>query len=208
MLVEKELWGNQGRMWRRIVVPSNWKSSHLFSRLITTGRATPLGTKYFLEQGNVSMIHSFKNSQLNIHPLILNSPMHPASNKEGLDSLYLGSVLKYRINCFHVYSRSTSPSGTNIWYTTAVEELVQTGIDREGLVTIANLGKISHRDELIQVLEEAWSVTDQEYIDIVTLEVPSLLLLPPSLPLFMTPRSIIKTGKKVAMVTTLLSLAS
>lgn len=131
------------------------------------------------------MIHTFKNSKLNIHPLILSSPMHPMSPKEGLDSLYLGSVLKYRINCFHVYSRSVlSPSGNpNIWYTTAVEDLIQTGIDREGLVTIANLGKISHRDELIQVLEEAWSVTDQEYIDIVTLEVshlptPSLTPLP------------------------------
>jgi hypothetical protein len=189
-------------MWRRIIVPSKWKAGGLFSRSITNGRATPLGTKYFLEQGNVSMIHSLKNSKLNIHPLILNTPMHPTSNKEGLDSLYLGSVLKYRINCFHVYSRSTPSSGSgssNVWYTTAVEDLVQTGIDREGLVTIANLGKISHRDELMQVLEEAWTVTDQEYIDIVTLEVPCLPLRSSS----QSPHSTIKTGKRVAMVTTL-----
>lgn len=137
-------------------------------RSITNGRATPLGTKYFLEQGNIPLIHTLKRTGLNIHPLILNTPMHPTSNREGLDSLYQGSVLKFRTNCFHVYSRY---SDGKIWYTKAVEELVQSGVDREGLVTIANVGKVSHRDDLMQVLDEAWSVTDQEYIDIITLQV-------------------------------------
>lgn len=158
-------------LWQRFSAVYQFKKPiyglNLF-RNITNGRATPLGTKYFLEQGKIPMVHTLKSSSLSIHPLILNMPMHPSSNRKILDSLYQGSILKYRTNCFHVYSRY---SDGNIWYTRAVEEVVQSGIDREGLVTIAHVGKISHREELMNVLDEAWSVTDQEYIDIITLQV-------------------------------------
>jgi hypothetical protein len=162
-------------MWRNCFRTQKWNIRQIVTRNVTTGRATPIGTKYFLEQAKIPMIHTFKKSKLNIHPLILSSPMHYDANKEGLDSLYEGAVLKFRTNCLYVYSRD---SKGKVWYTNAVNDLVEAGVDREGLVTIANIGKVAHRDELIRVLEDAWSLTDQEHIDIITLEVPSLSFLP------------------------------
>jgi hypothetical protein len=190
-------------MWRNSFKSQKWNLRQIWSRQITAGRATVIGTKYFLEQAKLPMIHTLKKSKLNIHPLILHPPMHPEANKEGLDSLYDGAVLKYRTNCLHVYSRD---SKGKVWYTKAVQDLVEAGVDREGLVTIANIGKVAHRDELLRVLEEAWSLTDQEFIDVITLEVqpsPALAVCLPSE--YFSSSSIlfstIKIGKKVISAT-------
>lgn len=139
----------------------------LQSRNIVLGRATSLSTKYYLEQSKIPFIHTLKISNLNIHPFIINTPLHQQTNKENINQLYIGTILKYSFNCFYVYSRNNN----NKWYTTCVTNLIEQGIDREGLVTIANLGKIKNKDELMEVLDDAWTVTDQEFIDIVTLEV-------------------------------------
>ena len=153
-------------MWKKRSILNSLFSFQ--SRSIIIGRASTLGTKYFLEQRKIPLIHTLKKSNLYIHPLIISSPLHPETNKENMNDLITGAILNESYNCFHVYSREKT---NQIWYTTCVTDLIEQGIDREGLVTIANLGKISNKNELMNVLDEAWTVTDQEFIDIVTLEV-------------------------------------
>jgi hypothetical protein len=145
--------------------------SSFSSRYITLGRATTIGTKYFLENGQISLRQTLKGKRgqsLEINPLILSSPLHFHSNKEILDTLYSGTILKQGINCLYVYSRNEKGQ---IWYTNAIKSIVEAGVDREGLVTIANVGKVRTKDDLMRILDEAWTVTEQEYIDLVTLEV-------------------------------------
>ncbi len=161
----------------RSFIPSKFSFFTITSiRSITLGRATTIGTKYFLENGHIPFKQTLKgrtgqSQSLEINPLILSSPLHYDSNKETLDTLYQGTILRQGVNCLYVYSRN---SRGQMWYTNAIKGIVEAGVDREGLVTIANVGKVRTKDELMKILEEAWTVTDQEYIDLVTLEVRPL----------------------------------
>jgi len=137
-------------------------------RNLVTGRASTKGTKYFLESSDIRLQHHLKQSNLYINPMIIGNPFTlQDGHEEAIDTLYYGAVMEDRSNCFYVYSNNDD--GT--WYTKIVERMVEDGLDRESLVTVANIGSVRHPDEVLQRLEEARQLTDQESIDIAMLNV-------------------------------------
>lgn len=138
-------------------------------RLATNGRATSAGTRYFLEQSKLRIHHALKRSNLYINPIIVGKPMAGVGRIDSMDSLYAGAVIQNRSNCLHVYA--ATPDGP--WHSHAVKSLIDAGVDREGLVTIADIGSVRTKDDIIRLLDEAWSLTELEYIDIAILQVCS-----------------------------------
>lgn len=135
---------------------------------VITGRATTAGTKYFLDSSEIGLQHHLKQSDLFINPVIVGNPFTlQDGNEETIDTLYYGAVMEDRSNCIYVYSNNDA--GT--WHSNSVQKLVESGLDREGLVTIANMGNVHDADEVMRCLEEARRLTGQEHIDIVMLNV-------------------------------------
>jgi hypothetical protein len=137
-------------------------------RNLVTGRATTVGTKYFLDSSEIHLQHHLKQSNLYINPIVIGNPFTlQDGHEETLDTLYYGAVMEDRSNCFYVYSNNEAGK----WYSKSVQKLVESGIDREGLVTVANIGSVRDKDDVLRQLEEAWKLTDQEYIDVAMLNV-------------------------------------
>jgi hypothetical protein len=165
------------KMFRRFATPRVVKSSFMMNvlRNVSTGRASKAGTRYFLEQSKLKLHHSLKRSNLYINPIIVDVPIAGTGQSDEIDTLYCGAVVKNRSNCFHVYANK--PEGA--WHSLAVKKLTEAGIDREGLVTIANIGSVRTKDDIIKYLDEAWELTQQEYIDvaIMTVTICSMFIL-------------------------------
>lgn len=156
------------KMLRQLGISRAIKRPFLYSfRNASSGRATKAGTRYFLEQSKLKLHHSLKKSHLYINPIIVDVPMAGTGQSDEIDTLYIGAVVKNRSNCFHVYANK--PEG--VWHSLTVKKLTEAGIDREGLVTIANIGKVRTKDDIIKYLDEAWELTQQEYIDIAIMTV-------------------------------------
>jgi hypothetical protein len=137
-------------------------------RCLVTGRATTVGTKYFLDSSEIQLQHHLKQSNLYINPVLIGNPFTLQDGQDdNLDNLYYGAVMEDRSNCIYVYSNNDA--GT--WHSKTVGKLVETGLDREGLVTVANLGTVTTREEVLHRLEEATKLTDQECIDVAMLNV-------------------------------------
>jgi hypothetical protein len=135
-------------------------------------RATSIGTKYFLENSNIQLQHNLQKSNLFINPIVIGNPFTLQNGyDETCDALYYGAVMEDRCNCFYVYSNNEA----GVWHSKSMSKLVESGIDRESLVTVANMGNVRNRDDVMQQLENAKKLTDQEFIDIAMLNVRHLL---------------------------------
>ena len=92
---------------------------------------------------------------------------------ETMDAMLFGAVREDRCNCLSVFSNNNDDPErqTGQWYSKSVESLVESGLDREGIVTIANLGNVSIREDVERTLDDALRLTDQEYLDFAMLKV-------------------------------------
>ena len=138
------------------------------SKTIVTGRATTVGTKYFLDISNIHLQHQLR-SGLYVNPVSIGYPFTLRNGQEDMiDNIYYGAVMEDRCNCICVYSNNDDDGK---WYSNSVEKLIESGLDREGIVTVANLGNVSDRDQVMQQLDDARRLTHQEYVDIIMLNV-------------------------------------
>lgn len=126
---------------------------------MSSGFATPEGTQaFFMREGaDLPLHHQFEVSGLFVNPIIHGPPLRPLSKKK--EEVYMLQALsKHKSNAFFVYDHHTGSYGSCLqeergnkkesWAAESFGKILQVaGAEREEVVTIAGLGRMSADDE-------------------------------------------------------------
>ncbi len=135
------------------------------------GKATKEGTLAFVSQSQLKLYHQFSQSGLYINPVIHGAPRTHIDEDEDLENAAV-ALLQNRSNCLVVYEHNTYTGKP--WALKHLEEILlpeESGVSRENVVTIANLGHADTALELYRRLGDARKRTGLEYIDMALFEV-------------------------------------
>ena len=153
MLLHRVLPNAQNGIFNRIRVKSN---KYFYSKYFSSvsGRATPLGTKKFVERSELPFYHCFGISQLNINPIIHGAPRVDElmnSTDDDFDNLTILALFKNKSNCIVAYDNSSIYSTP--WYCRNLSSLLNNTneISREEVVIMVNIGRPTSEEKVLQV---------------------------------------------------------
>jgi hypothetical protein len=142
-------------------------ATKLFNRSLITGRATIQDTKLFVESSGVAIPHVLSYSKLHVNPVIHGPPNGVYGCDSGTDFLISAAIFQNGSNCICVYSKGKH----GVWYTNTLNDSLTDGVTRSQIVTIAYIGQIFSTKELIAAIDDAWTKSQLEYIDVIVLQV-------------------------------------
>jgi hypothetical protein len=144
---------------------------------VIKGKATIDGTLGFVSKSNLKLHHRFDKSGLYINPIIHGSPKPTCKkDKKYYDSVLKHAVLKNRSNCVVVYDHNTANGKP--WHTDTMSVIIshESGVKREEIVTIANLGYAADAPEMYRRLADASRLSGIQHIDMAFFEVNSIYM--------------------------------
>ena len=137
------------------------------------GKATPEGTKRFTETSKLPLYHVFANSNLTVNPIIVGPPKDANGEFMEANHSIKHCILQNRSNCVFVSNFEINPNGNHkVWWTTEVNQLLQNGmVQRDEIVTVANLGTVTDRDEIVERIVLTSELCGLEELDAVVIKI-------------------------------------
>ena len=136
------------------------------------GKATVEGTMAFIAESNLPFYHKFEGCGLYINPIIHGAPKEPCwADDDFITFLTHRGIRINRSNATVVYEHH----GQKVWSGKYLAKILEEGhgIERDQIVTIANLGLASSKSEMSRRLEEAKNLSGLASIDIAMFKVSS-----------------------------------
>jgi hypothetical protein len=138
---------------------------------VVSGRATSAGTKEFIGKSALPMYHQLDRTSLYINPIIHGAPFsydHKA-DKDYISTLTKHAITENRSNCVVVYQQYLNDK---IYFYEGLPSILASGaIKRDELVTVANIGKATNKQEVLAILDEARKLSHLEFLDMAIFEV-------------------------------------
>lgn len=163
------MWGMQSIVKQQLSQKSLFSIARFAS--VVTGRATSAATKDFIGKSALPMYHQLDRTSLYINPIIHGAPFsydHKA-DKDYISTLAKHAIIENRSNCVLVYQQYLNDK---IYYYEDLPNVIASGaIKRDELVTIANIGKATKKQEVLAILDEARKLTNLEFLDMAIFEV-------------------------------------
>lgn len=168
MLLSRRLISSLGAYGRASIV-----GNLSYSRWLTSGKATPTGTKEFIQRSELPMFLQLEKSQLSLGPVIHGSVRdwhsRPEVTDEYIHLLALKAVAENFVNTLVVYEHGETSKEYAI---KDINNLLQEAeVKREELVLIANLGRLRGDIDVQARLQRALELTKLETIDLAYFEV-------------------------------------
>ena len=137
------------------------------------GKATPVGTKRFTETSKLPLFHTFANSKLMINPIIVGPPKDGNGESIEVNQSIQHCVVQNRSNCIFVSNFEVDFDGTHrVWWTSELNNMMQKGmIRRDEVVTMANLGRVTDTDEIVERIVLTSELCGLEELDAVVVKI-------------------------------------
>lgn len=165
----------------------------IMCRMLTIqGKATPRGTKRFMERANLPMFHCFDKTSLYVSPIIHGAPRsYTLEETDYFEALMKRAVLRNKSNCVVVYNHEMTGTRSKTWHATGLDKLLTPPplneenltpdspvewLNRDEIVAVANLGLATTGKNIRQRLANACALTGLEQLDMAMIEVRGLVV--------------------------------